>query len=150
MEKSKLMKRLPILFIILFAFTLKACAQQAQTFDEVATFNKGFRFSLDGHIYMSIPTSGVIDWNTILNKPLTFPPALHTHTYAEITGKPQEISLSEAIAKLGYLPIPGNSTSGIKNIFLPKGKYGIIKDTTINAYRFWNGTSWDKIVITSN
>ena len=77
--------------------SMVACCQSDQTFDKPAYFNAGFY--LNGILYTTIPSAGQADWNTLLNKPATFPPALHDHnllykpityipTWAEITGKP--------------------------------------------------------------
>ena len=76
------MKKMKLLFGFLL-LTLIACGQKAQTFDKVATFNAGFRFSPTGTIYTSMPASTTADWNTLLNKPTVFPT-----TWALVAGKP--------------------------------------------------------------
>ena len=140
------MKRLPILLIIVFAFSLKACAQQE--FNVPATFNAGFRFSLTGPIYTSLPNSGTPDWNTILNKP-AFSTIATSGDYNDLKNLPQQIALSQAIKNLGYLPIPGQPTSALSSIIPPTGSGGIIYDTTAKCYKLWDGTQWSKVVITN-
>jgi hypothetical protein len=139
-----------IFIIIVFAFTLKACAQQ--TFDKVVTFNAGFRFSPSGTIYLSIPGAGVLDWNNILNKPnfdLLYKPISYKPDWSEIQNKPQEQTLSDAIEGLGYLPIPSRSTLEINAISMTAGKKGLVYDNVLNAYKLYDGSTWSVIVITS-
>lgn len=136
-----------LFIIIVLAFTLKACGQQE--FNAPVTFNKGFRFSLTGPIYTSIPNSGVLDWNVILNKPV-FSTVATTGDYNDLKNLPQQISLSQAIENMGYLPIPEKTTTEISGMSLPVGKSGIVKDKTLGVYKLWDGTGWSKIVITSN
>jgi hypothetical protein len=150
------MKKL-LFIIIAIAFSLKACSQD-QSFDKIVTFKAGF--ILNGKIYLDIPTGGTADWNTLLNKPLVFPSAPHNHAldyksinyvpaWDEITGKPEIVQLSVAIEELGYLPIPSKTTMEISLLTIPLGKRGMVFDKTLNVYKLYDGTTWNKIVITS-
>jgi hypothetical protein len=94
------MKKMKLLICLFFVTVLIACGQKAQTFDKVATFNAGFRFSPTGTIYTSMPTSTTADWNTLLNKPLTFP-----STWATVSGKPTVFNPDLTITNPLYKPI---------------------------------------------
>jgi len=108
------MKKLLILFVFLLT-TLVACCQTDQTFDKPVYFNSGFY--LNGVFYSTIPTGGgVADWNTMINKPATFPPSTHAHdllykplayvpTWTEITGKPSTYPPATHNHDLLYKPI---------------------------------------------
>jgi len=158
------MKRLAFVFAFL-AIALTACPQRPDgTFNTIVVANKGIQFG-DGTIQLTAPVGGEVGdvyWNGILEKPLLFPPTVHTHDAlykpigwkadwnTDILNKPQEIPLTQAIEQLGYLPIPERTTAEINSLVLPVGKSGIVKDKTLNVYRLWDGVSWSKIVITSN
>jgi hypothetical protein len=151
------MKKLAILLIIL-AFSLKACSQD-QTFNKPVYFNAGFY--INGKLYNDIPTGTVPDWNSIINKPSVFPAAAHNHDLlywpinkkvdwnTDIINLPQQMSLSDAIEKLGYLPIPSWTTTEINALVIPAGKRGLVYDNVLKVYKLYDGTLWSKIVITN-
>lgn len=161
------MKRLLFVFAFM-AVALTACPQKAdQTFTAPVLFQKSVTmqdtlFLKNGTYLLTAPSgTGQVTWSSIVDKPMVFPPAVHDHdalykpksyvpTWAEITGKPQEIPLPDAIEQLGYLPIPAKTTAEINALILPAGKSGIVKDKTLNVYKLWDGVGWSKIVITSN
>jgi hypothetical protein len=152
------MKKLITLPLLMIALT--ACCQTDQTFNKPIYANAGIYF-LDGTFLNTALSGGQADWNTMINKPLTFPPAVHNHdllykpigyapTWAEltgkpatfppsahttawtdITGKPTEIELIDELAKLSYLPIPSKTTTAINATIVPKGIGGIVRDTTL-------------------
>jgi len=108
------MRKMKLIFTLLIVTALVACGQKAQVFDKVATFNAGFRFSPTGTIYTSLPTGGTADWNTLLNKPATFPstwatvsgkPTLFDGTWASLTGKPTTFAPTAHNHDLLYRPI---------------------------------------------
>lgn len=145
--------------------TLVACGQKAQTFNTVATFNSGFRFSPTGTIYTSMPVSTTADWNTLLNKPTVFPttwalvagkplvfnpdlsvtnplykPIAWKPDYnTDILNKPGEVELVTALAELGvYL---GKTTTEL-NAITPANEFGIAFDKTEKVYKFYSEGAW--------
>jgi hypothetical protein len=151
-----MMKKM-IFILACMMISLVACSQD-QTFNKPVYFNAGFY--LNGVLYTTISTGGVADWNTMINKPATFPPSAHNHdllykpigyvpTWVEITGKPQEIPLQDAIDQLGYLPVPSKTTAQINALVIPTGKRGVVFDNTLGVYKLYDGTTWSKIVITN-
>jgi hypothetical protein len=111
--------------------TLTACGQTDQTFTKPIYVVK--IIFPDGTSMITATTGGVADWNTLLNKPLLFPPAVHNHdgVYRRIDQKidynldiinlPQQISLTQAIENLGYLPIPERTTTELTGLVLRAG-----------------------------
>jgi hypothetical protein len=100
--KNKDMKKMKLIIGLLLITLLTYC-QDDKTFTKPVTFTVPPTFSggfyLNGILYLNMPSGGVADWNTLLNKPLTFPATTHNHdllyrsisyvpTWAEITGKP--------------------------------------------------------------
>lgn len=96
------MKRL-IVLIGLLLIVLSATCQKDKIFEQQVTFLQGFKFG-DGTIMTTAATGvGVVTWDAITNKPLTFPPSTHNHdalyrpitwipTFAQITSKPTTLS----------------------------------------------------------
>lgn len=77
-------------------------------------------------------------WNDITEKPLTFIPSAHTHDYTnDITNKPPEQSLTDAIKSRPYLPIPRHTTTYINSIVMPPDESGIVFDVTVGSYKVW-------------
>jgi len=112
----------------------------------------------DGTIQTTAQGTGIVDWASVTNKPLTFPPSVHSHdalykpigyvpTWAEITSKPPEIDLAAAILTLGYLPIPSKTTAEINALVVPSGMAGLVYDRTLGVYKVRKGLVW-AIVIT--
>ena len=98
----KKMKRLVLLFAMLL-IVLSATCQKDKVFTTLTTFEQGIKFG-DGTIQTTAATgSGIVSWESITNKPLTFPPSTHNHdalyrpitwvpTFAQITSKPTTLS----------------------------------------------------------
>lgn len=143
------MKRL-IFISLVFSITLYACVQ-VPPFEKVVQFNAGFKFGPTGQVYLSLPAVGTLDWAGIIGKPVFSTVAL-TGDYNDLKNLPQQISLTNAIENLGYLPVPERTTTEINATMLPAGKSGIVKDKTLKCYKLWNSDTmaWDKIVITNN
>jgi hypothetical protein len=144
------MKKITILLIV-FAFALKACAQQE--FDKPVTFNAGFRFSLTGPIITSLPGSGTNDFNLLINKPAFYPvdlapldlrykPMSFTPTYAALPDKPPTMDLNTAIPSLNYLALPQKTTAEINALVIPVGIIAMVWDKTLGVLKIWNGTIW--------
>jgi hypothetical protein len=151
MKKIKL-----ILVLLLVTYTASFC-QADKDFNAVVTFNKGFRFSTTGTIYTSLPSATIADWNTIINKPLTFAPAAHNHdilykpityipTWTEVTGKPESVQLVDAILSLQGIKLPVLTTVQINALTPTVGL--LVYDSTLNVLKIYVGT-W-KIIITAN
>ena len=101
-HKYEKMKRLIVLFGLLL-IVLSATCQKDKIFTQQVTFQQGFKFG-DGTIMTTAATGvGVVTWDAITNKPLTFLPSTHNHdalyrpitwipTFAQITSKPTTLS----------------------------------------------------------
>jgi len=97
--------------------------------------------------FATVATTG--SYASLLNIPTTFNPVAHTHNYeTEITNKPPEKDLLEAIAGLDYLPIPRKTTTQINALVMPSNTCGLVRDITLNVLKFWDGTMWN-VIITS-
>jgi len=112
-------------------------------------------------IFSTVATTG--SYNSLLNIPTTFPPTIHTHDYADITGnfppfmhthdwaditnKPEEINLQDAILLLDYVSLPQKTTDQINSLNIPTGNVGLVWDKTLGVVKIWNGSGW-KILIT--
>ena len=161
------MKKVFFVFI-LFAMTLTACPQKAdQTFDAPVLFKKSATFLdtlflKDGTFLLTAPiggSPGIVQWNDILSKPTLFPPETddldlkylpmgYVPTWEQVTGKPSEIALNEALSELEYLPIPQKTTAQINATQVPFGVVGIIWDNDLGVLKLWDGMAW-KIIITN-
>jgi predicted small lipoprotein YifL len=88
-------------------------------------------------------------YTEILGLPLTFPPAAHTHDYnSDITGKPNQVKLMEALKQLGCTPIGRGTTDQINALVIPADVTVIVEDITLGVTKKWNGTKW-VVLITS-
>lgn len=106
-------------------------------------------YSWGNHAGLYRPVTWVPTWNDVSGKPTTFTPTAHTHDFnTEITNKPPEQDLVDALASLDYLPIPERTTTQINAIVMPAGRSGIVKDITLNAYKVYKNGVW-AIVITN-
>lgn len=163
------MKRMKLVFGLFLITVLVACGQKAQTFDKVATFNAGFRFSPTGPIYTSLPTATAADWNTLLNKPVVFPstwtlvagkplvfnpdltvtnplykPISYVPDYSEITNKPAEVELATAIIQVPVL-IKVLTQTQINALTPQVGEQVFnLTDTTL---QLWIGTKWVTFIV---
>jgi hypothetical protein len=105
-----------ISILIFMSISLVACGQVDQTFNKPIYANQGIYYA-DGTFQNTATTgTGVADWNTMINKPSTFPPSAHNHdllykplsyvpTWNEITGKPATYAPSAHNHDLLYKPI---------------------------------------------
>ena len=152
------MKRL-IVFILAFVPFLASC-QTDKTFKEQVTFEKGIKFNDGTTMITATSGTGIVDWASVTNKPLTFPPSTHNHDalykpisyvpdWSQITNKPAEIELLSAIPQLVYLPIPQKTTAQINALVIPAGTIALVWDSTLGVLKIWNGTVW-KTYITAN
>lgn len=131
------MKR-AILFLSIIILSITGCVKE-NLFDN----------SVSGATYYIATTgTGTVTWNDILLKPTLFPPTAHTHTWDQITDKPQEMALIDAINALGYLPVPSKTTVEINAMVMPVNVYAIVRDKTLGVTKQWNGTTW-QILITN-
>lgn len=166
------MKKMKVLLGILLLTFAVACGQADKEFNSIVTFNKGFRFSTTGIIYTSLPSGGTADWNTLLNKPTTFPstwltvsgkplvfnpdltitnPLYRPITWkpdynTDILNKPAEVQLDIAISELNGIKLPVLTTVQINALIPAVGT--IVYDQTLNVLKIYTGT-W-KVIITSN
>ena len=112
----------------------------------ITNWNNAFGWGNHAGLYKLV--SYVPTWAEITGKPSTYTPSTHTHAWTEITNKPPEQELIDAIASLGYLPIPGKTTDQI-NTIIPTNGGGIIFDVTLNVYKVFKNGQW-VIVATTN
>jgi hypothetical protein len=137
-----------IAFLLFLTISLNACGQTDQTFEKIIIAKKGVQYG-DGTIQLTASTVGqTIDWNTLAGKP-EFSTVATSGSYKDLKDLPVQISLSEAIEQLGYLPIPEKTTEEINSMVLETGRSGIVKDKTLNVYKLWDKTGWLKIIITN-
>jgi len=105
--------------------------------------------------FATVATTG--SYSSLLNIPAVFPPAVHNHDglykpinyvpdYSEITNKPSEIELIEAISSAQYLIIPKLTTIQITTLIPQPGIF--VYDVTLNVLKYHNGTEW-KVLITN-
>ena len=105
--------------------------------------------------FATVATTG--SYSSLLNIPTLFPPAAHNHDglyksinyvpdYSEITNKPSEIELIEAISSAQYLIIPKLTTIQITTLIPQPGIF--VYDVTLNVLKYHNGTEW-KVLITN-
>jgi hypothetical protein len=156
------MKKMKLIFGLFLITILTYC--QDKVFKETVTFEKGFNFSING-VIQNLPYTGSattqVEWLEILNRPLTFTPSLHSHTwldiidppklfsgsYEDLTDKPSEIELQDAISQLDVLILPKMGTTEI-NSKQPLEGY-LVWDKDLKVLKVGNGTIW-KIIITAN
>lgn len=94
----------------------------------------------------ALPVGVATTWDSLAGKPLTFPPAVHSHSYNDLTDKPDEVQLQIALAELGiYL---GKTTTEL-NAIVPIGGFGIALDKNLGVYKVYSENKW-KIVATTN
>jgi hypothetical protein len=165
------MKRMKFIIGLLLVSLLTYC--QDKVFKETVTFEKGFNFSINGVIQTLPYTGGAtsqVEWLSILNKPLSFPPETHSHaykplsyipsweeilgkptffsgSYTDLTDKPSEIELQDAISQLPGIIIPKLTTIQINALTPIEGLE--VYDLTLHVKKYYNGTIW-KIYITGN
>lgn len=140
------MKKIAILLGLLM-LTLQGGCQEDKTFKEVVTFEKGFRFSSTGTV-QTIPFTGTstsVTWESITGKPLTFPPAAHSHSYADITNKPNTVQLQAALNEMG---IYFDKTTAEINAIIPASGFGIAYDKTLKIYKVYKNGAW--VVLITN
>lgn len=168
------MKRLTVIFFFML-IALTACGQADQTFNKPIYANAGIYF-LDGTFLNTALSGGSVNWDAIIGKPATYPPATHNHdllykpfnyvpTWAEITGKPStfppaphltawtditgkptEIELINEIPQLAYLPLPQKTTAEINATVVPAGTIAMIWDKTLGVVKLWSGSQWKTII----
>jgi len=166
--------------LLLVTFSV-ACGQKADdTFTKPIYFNQpvylygGVYIGTDPALHLTWPTGtgSVADWNTMINKPLTFPPSVHDHdllykalTYVpiwtEITDKPTtypsdwtttankpgEIELGIAISQLSAIKFPVLTQAQIDTL-VPELGFVLI-NSTANAMQWYNGTKWQTFPTTN-
>lgn len=62
------------------------------------------------------------------------------HAWANITGKPEDIQLGDALKQLDYLPIPEKTTIEISAMKMTG--IALVKDKTLGVLKYWNGSTW--------
>jgi len=108
------MKRLTFI-LVFFMIAVTACCQTDQTFVKPIYANAGIYF-LDGTFLNTAIGGGAVTWDAVLNKPVLFPPTVHSHdllykpigyvpSWAEITGKPTVFAPAAHNHDLLYKPI---------------------------------------------
>jgi hypothetical protein len=111
-------KRMKILVGLLLVTFAVACGQADKTFTVPVRLNAGFYVGADPNLYLTLPSGGVADWNTLLNKPTLF-----DGTWASLTGKPLTFAPSahnhDALYRpIGYVPSWAEVT-GKPTVFAP-------------------------------
>jgi len=146
----KTMKLSIILLLMTFAI---ACGQTKpdNTFQKPMYFPYGIYIGTDTNLHLTWPTgSESVTWDNVLFRPLLFPPIAHTHDYnIDLTNKPTDVQLQEAINRLRGVILPRHTTAQINAFTLPIEEGLEIYDLTLHVKKYWNGTIW-KMIITAN
>lgn len=107
-------------------------------------------YSWGNHAGLYRPITWVPTWADVTGKPSLFPPTSHTHDYnTDITNKPPEKDLMDALRTLDYLPLKGKTTAEINALVIPTGQGAIAFDVTLGVYKVYKNGIWS-VVITSN
>jgi hypothetical protein len=86
------MKKIVILFALIFVTMVAACQTKDHKFDVLVRFNQGIQFG-DGTIQTTATTGvGTVTWDAITGKPATFTPSAHTQAWSTITSRPTTLS----------------------------------------------------------
>jgi hypothetical protein len=140
-----IMKRMKLTLGLLIIMVAVACGQKADdTFKKPMYFEQGLTtvrvtFPDGSFIESAIGLGTTVTWSTLAGKPLTYPPAIHTHSYNDLIDKPVSIELAAALAELGiYL---GKTTTEL-NLIIPVGGFGIALDKTTGTYKIWQNGGW--------
>ena len=133
------MKKIIVLALFV-VFCFEAGCQEDKTFKTPVTFEKGFY--LNGKLYTDITAGGEVTWDDITGKPVLF-----SGSYNDLTDKPAEIDLQEAISQLSILIVPKLTAAQIASLTPLAGS--LVYDTTAGVLKLGNGTVW-KTLITSN
>lgn len=116
------------------------------TATNITNWNTAFGWGPHAGLYRL--STWVPGWLDVTGKPSLFPPTSHTHDYnTDVTNKPPEIDLIDAILALGYLPLKGRTTAEINALVIPTGQGGIAFDATLGVYKVYKNGIWS-IVIT--
>lgn len=147
------MKHLLTILVLILITSSGKCQNEDHIFMVPPEFRAGF--IMNGTLYTTMPTggTGIVDWASITNKPTTFPPSTHNHsslykpisyvpTWAEITGKPAEVDLKDAIPMLDYISLPQKTTAEKNALVIPVGRVALVWDKTLGLLSIWNGTMW--------
>ena len=137
------MKKMKLSLILLIATVAVACGQKADdTFLKPVYFPKGIYLGADPVLHLTWPTgSESIIWDSVLFKPLLFPPIAHTHDYAiDLTNKPGTIQLQEAILQLPFLSPPKKTTAEIALSGPTEGD--ILYDKTARVWKGYRDGQW--------
>lgn len=120
------MKRMKIIIALLFLTLLTYC-QEDKIFKEQITVEKGIKFG-DGTIQLTAPTNSAdsVKWENI-------------------SGKPKEIELVQAISELQGIVLPVLTTSQINSLTPKVGT--LVYDSSLNVLKIYTGT-W-KVIITN-
>lgn len=139
------MKKIYLIAIGFFLLTLQGGCQEPDHDFKVPIYVVKIVFP-DGSEMSSAVTNTALTWETLPGKPLTFSPASHTHTVAEITDM-ASVELQTALSALNVMIIDKLTTTQINALTPTAGR--IVFDTTLGVLKLGNGTVW-KTLITSN
>jgi len=161
------MRKIVFLFIVFLLFGLHACGQRPDG-NFTAPIYVVKIFFADGTSIVTAPTgTSVSDWNTLINKPLLFPPALHNHNllyksinyipswseitskpilfsgnYIDLVGKPAEIDMATILPLLPYFELPQKTTAEINALTIPMDKIVEIWDKTLGVKKVYVKGIW--------
>jgi len=118
------------------------------TSTNITNWNTSFGWGNHAGLYR--PITWVPSWTDVTAKPTLFPPTSHTHDYnSDITNKPPEKDLMEALGQLDYFLLNGKTTAEINAFVIPAGKGAIAFDATLGVYKVYKNGIW-AIIITSD
>jgi len=137
----KKMKLIMLLFVVTFAVVYCQPDKEFKTPIKVVSI-----IYPDGTI-QTTASGTAVTWSTLAGKPVAFPPESHTHDYADLTNKPEEVELQEALSSLPVIVIPKKTTAEIAAMTPTAGSF--VYDVTLNVLKIYSGSVW-KTLITAN
>jgi hypothetical protein len=139
------MKTMKLIVVFLFAILgLTFC--QDDTFNKVMHFPQGFTVGTNPEVQLQPYLGGAssdVTWQTLEGKPEVFPAEPHTHVMADITDKPTQIQLVQALERLGFYL---NKTTEEINAITPPNGFGIAYDRVTTHYMFYSGGKWETVI----
>lgn len=133
------------LIIVLLLVTLYACGQTPDHDFKVPIKVVSIIFPDGSSMNTALQVGVATTWDSLAGKPLTFSPAVHSHSYNDLTDKPEEVQLSEAVLQVVLFEV---LTQVQINALTPvKGK--VIINSTTNCMQWYDGTKWRIFAMTN-
>jgi hypothetical protein len=93
----------------------------------------------------ALPVGVATTWDSLAGKPLTFPPAAHTHDYTTLTNLPGSIQLQAAVLQVVLFEVL--TQTQINALSPAKGK--VVINSTSNCLQWYDGAKWRIFAMTN-